>query len=1287
MAITSVLDDAIKSLPDNWKQKAQSIPNTLKRKGVKDEELKFAKIGLEEQIVKDPLKQLSKEDLLKGLEQRKDKQTVEVQKYDPLTRTGTDYGSITIGGAPTEGYQERVYQFGLGTIKTNTDKHHFPSVENKFAHVRVQPIDVNGKQTRSILELQSDEAIKSRAPVSGQEMKEISYLAERYKIVEANEEEEIADRLLELGWDGDTDLDDWVRSLTSPQSVPHEKNMMRKLLEKELVTAIDEGAEYTSIPIKGPALKDLHRDAKHIQPMYENQVASTARKVAKEQGLEVTYEKSGTKGLFFNQVELEMLASIYKTANDRVVEMEEGLVTSTPKALENAIAVRNKIVERLAGTTEGDGFYTANKVLSYMANGQTSVRGAKAILDNASKKSEEAEYLVIHHPKGTKVNTNLYEVGTGVAIATGLYSALDEGVTEEQAIGYLVSQQNYTEEEAKQELEQVKQAKEAGVSKEQLATYLESQEVVNVEHSDTVEEPIKAEEVFKPISASEAASMSHPSSPTGPSTNKAMSFEAFSGATETKAAEAIRTVDTVKDFVASQGVLNPSLHTTLDTVASFTYSDKAKRFVSQAEMFQRTRIQELAYKQHGWELMYDPAQGGWLVKHEGIWRAAEPSFLQELGKISGELTGFGAGSVAGYKVGQNIASKLGPLGKTGYAKAIPALSTAIGGIIGSVAGNETDYLIEAMNTHSELDAKVQLHRITDAAQMAAIGELLGPIVMKTPSAVLGAVSSVRSMPSRVKGAIESTQGIDEALAKTMFLNTAEADDLVKIMSRFSEVPGNTPTQKRVVASILTQPSGEGIVRDLGRLNKEASRGIAKTIDMRAQDLLTTASNLTDANLDRVLAQDLNNYVADTKKFYSDVKMTAAKAPKAQQWQFDMSKVAIDPILNTFKDNISTNVSDIGMRAKLMSRIKKIQNTTHTRNFNDLIELRQLVNDFKFNSNITKPQDFDAVNTVVKTIDNAITAGAKEVLPNADQWLTDFATAKFQYAQMKSVENNVMYKALTKPGIDYDKTVKTLTKYITAEDSTFTDVVAKLPKYTQAKVEGSVLRALSEKYTAGPEGGLRAVHFPQLAQALEGVSFTSKEARKFKLATKELAEVFRNDVPLSKVVGSLAPPGDAATIATSITGVAKRAIVAKVWNTALRMTESGTDKMVRLAAEVLDNPLNTKKMQELMEELEGQVDISEEARMLVNHAAQEQAMKGEIGMPKILLYGDGNTLSLKGTGEPTKIAIHRIASIEDAMKIAEAEGIARSDTKLLDAALHARGYKAVQYGADKVRVLK
>jgi hypothetical protein len=85
-------------------------------------------------------------------------------------------------------------------------------------------------------------------------------------------------------------------------------------------------------------------------------------------------------------------------------------------------------------------------------------------------------------------------------------------------------------------------------------------------------------------------------------------------------------------------------------------------------------------------------------------------------------------------------------------------------------------------------------------------------------------------------------------------------------------------------------------------------------------------------------------------------------------------------------------------------------------------------------------------------------------------------------------------------------------------------------------------------------------------------------------------------------------------------------------------------------------------------------------------ANNDGLGGGGGATRVKLYGDGKVLSVKGTGTEEAIPLHRIATIEQLKDVADAEGIAIANTKVLDAALKARGFKAVMQGSNKVRKL-
>jgi len=1278
----SMLEKVIKDLPDNFSMKAASVPNTLMKAGVKAEELKFANLGLEDYAKNNTTEKLYKTDLLDSLAKRSDKQDVVVTKEGQ----GIDYGNININGKPNGNYEEHVYTFGLGTNDFKYTSPHFPEEPQYLAHARTDVLDINGKKARTILEIQSDFHSADRTGISKEDYNKAQDIVSRQEI-DTNTSPEDASFLKSIGIDDPTNAMSYLDTVKIKPTVaaPYATNLNRKILERQIQTSIEQGAEYTAIPISGKGVAPLAR-SEAVQNQYETSIVNTAKKVAAEQGLTVTEETA-------SQPISQAVKNILNTVN---INSINPLVLKPQLSSGNIQSDTVKLFEQLGMTpgTNPKAWLKATEegqALNEVVNKASGKIGELEVL-----KSDPVNYLVIHHPEGTKTGFKLYEAATPIVAVGAAYKALTSGYKEDEVANYLETKQGYSKEDASAFTSKVKKAIDAGYTVEQVQEHLAKRDVT-IADEKSVSTQVDSSHVLRPFTEKDAMQkvdeFYRTKKPrfTEEQIKQTTHYprqeerKPSGSLTDPKDLEQtrldIKSAQNARDFVASQEILNPPLHTMMDEIQAWSFGGTKAKFVEQENEFQKQRVIDLAAKQ-GFEFNFDPENNKWLIKTEDGWADATPTVSIVAAKNFGAWSLGMAGAIRGGQIGAEV-----PVPHP----ALKGLSIAgggiIGGAVGTVVGSEIDYLFEAADKSVDLNAKVQLNRTINAAQQSVIWDALGLAAFQSPRAVRSIVGQVKAAKATTTKFFDKTDAIDQALADTMFVNKDEANQLVTMLNKYSDVPGMSDTSKRVAASVLTQPGGEGVVKAIARLDPLASRAIAKTIDSRAQDILATANNLSDKNLGKLVSEDLNNYVNDTKKFYGDVKLEAAKAPLAEVWQFNLDKVAVEPMLAKFKENVSLNIEDIGMRAKYLARIRKIQTTTLTRNFNDLLELRQLVNDFKYNSNITKPQDYDRVNSVLSSIDTAVTQGAKEVIPESDKWLNDFAQAKFQYAQMKTVQSNVMFKALTKPGIDYDRTVSALTKYITAEDSTFTDVVAKLPNSTRAKVEGSVLKALTDKYTAGAVGNERAIHFPQLSKALDGVNFTTPEARKFKMALQDMAEVFRNDVPLSTVSGSLVPPDDVSILATSLTGVAKRNFVQKIVNFALRQVEPNTSKMVRLAADVLEKPLNTKSMKDLMAELDGKIDISAEAKELVTKAAQEQAQKGEIGMPKLLFYGNGKTLSTKGTGEPVKIAAHRIASIEQAMKIAEANGIGRSDTALIDAALVDAGYKAVQYGADKIRVLQ
>jgi hypothetical protein len=324
--------------------------------------------------------------------------------------------------------------------------------------------------------------------------------------------------------------------------------------------------------------------------------------------------------------------------------------------------------------------------------------------------------------------------------------------------------------------------------------------------------------------------------------------------------------------------------------------------------------------------------------------------------------------------------------------------------------------------------------------------------------------------------------------------------------------------------------------------------------------------------------------------------------------------------------------------------------------------------------------------VLTNVDGAIRQGAEVVMENPQQWLSDYSLAKTQYAKMKGLERNVIARALRRPGLTEDSAVKALTKYITSIDGTFQDVMSSLPKESRKLTEGAVIDTLANKFAAGTEGGQRAIHFPLLDSELDKITLTTPSARKAKAALKEMASVFRNDVPLSQSTGNIQIPKFQSYLTVDPVVRAKFEIASSMFNWIKKMAPTSEQRnmaLVSKTAKLLENPLNAKLMKEVMEESGGDVTLTKQLMDMQKQAA----LAKDTGAARVKLYGDGPVLSGKGSGKVTEVPIHRIATYEAQQTIANKYGIDLADKKLMNQALKGEGYMAVQHGSDKVRRLK
>lgn len=271
-------------------------------------------------------------------------------------------------------------------------------------------------------------------------------------------------------------------------------------------------------------------------------------------------------------------------------------------------------------------------------------------------------------------------------------------------------------------------------------------------------------------------------------------------------------------------------------------------------------------------------------------------------------------------------------------------------------------------------------------------------------------------------------------------------------------------------------------------------------------------------------------------------------------------------------------------------MERIGDATTGRTFSDLVDLRQLVNEVKYNSGNLSRAHKEKLDVIKNSIDKEITTAAETYIPSSKEWLDSWSKAKSSYSEMKELQKNVLFKALTKPGITNDQVVKSLSKYMGANTdnltgiNVFNQVMDKLPKNVRSRVDGVVLDTLIEKYSAGAVGGNRAVHFPLLSQELNKISWKNSAPKVQQLirTINKMSEVFKNDVNLAQVSGHITVPKFQSYLTADPIVRLKFEVASSVFNYVKQLApgdKSNALSLLNNTAKLLENPLSEKTVKE------------------------------------------------------------------------------------------------------------
>lgn len=1294
-AISSLLRKGLQELPEDTVVPAQSVPNLLKKKGVKEEEITYSGIELPKEG------KVTKADLLKMEEGRKDIFSTEFANeynwvslkpgrnnptYKEKITTYSDKGAQPTASTETYDSEEARIAALFRTPDTPESRYtssHFTNVPNYLMHSRIYDDTIDGVPTRVVQEIQSDLHQAGRQQgYGGVPEDQVFARADLNDAIHRNAPAEEIERLAEAaGVPPGANPEDWIvnnLNISDIPKSPFEKTWLRKGLEREIVDAIEEGRSQVAIPISGD-LTELQR-APGVQKWYETTVVSTAKKLAKSANMDFEMKTTGGKPSTYLEEAKELgyeegyntrsvadwaathandlrgdaeSQDFVRQLDDLAARAERGDPSNTPMITYAVIKPKNTIEVDTYDEAAVEAAFASEKPhveLQKLFTGDQLIQAIPdeyALLPSAIRKAPEKVKASLRATskrlEAEKPSFALY--ASPAASAFVAYQALSEGMPQDD-VEALLAEDGYDTLEIQEILantQAIATMKAEGYSDEDIKPMLEQQEV---DIAESNAEPIGELEPMDDNRISDA-------------------YRDIMGAEDMS----------IRELVAKMETTYPDDSFVTTNVAGFFGDKESQRISDESRLAQRSRIVSEAKNKYGLDLEFGP-DGEWYAQTENGPVMVTPEWWRSFAENKMELVGGFAGAYTGLKAGAAVAA-VTPGGP--FAKLLAGGATVLGlTAAGASIGTELDYMHSAMMIQQDFEARAMARKAMTATELSVIGDLVGAGVIKMGA---GSWKGMKNAVDYVRQGMFDRAGT--ALKETFFLTDEETAEAVAKLSRVAKVEGKTSTEKAISATAITHPGAEELVEASVHADPRASRAVVKAIDTRAKDLLEVTGKLEGEDVGRFIREDFEGYRTLVREGYERAKAQAASAPNANAFRFNYDKLAIDPVL----ERLGESIENPDVAAKFYRQADKIRGMSKSRRLSDLIELRKLVNEFRYNKRISSTKDYEMLDGIKAGIDRAIELGADITMENPKEWLGAWRTANKQYSEMKALEKNVLARVLSRPGVSEKAIGQALTKYAVALDSTFVDVVAKLPKKSAARAEGAVMNTLAEKYTAGAVDGVKATNFPALAEDLNAVNFRSPEARSVKKAINELAEVFKNDIPLSRSAGGIQVTKFAQALTTDPVMKAKFALASHMFHYVRSMTpgrQGRASALINKTSKLLEEPMNSKTIKELQELVDGEVNLDLQLEELVKQAAQQKAAGG--GMPRVKLYGDGKVLVGKGAGKEHSIPMHCIATTEDIKAISEATGINMADKKALDQALRDRGYSAAQLGAEKVRLL-
>lgn len=539
-------------------------------------------------------------------------------------------------------------------------------------------------------------------------------------------------------------------------------------------------------------------------------------------------------------------------------------------------------------------------------------------------------------------------------------------------------------------------------------------------------------------------------------------------------------------------------------------------------------------KKKGVDSFIDPESGEVMMRDKnGLVTEVDSSILSDIYNSGGEF----AGAIAGGATGARI-------GATGYAAGplVGTVTTAggalIGSAIGAMGGRAYDLTVNAKKLSEDLSASLYRTQMKEAGIFDIAAGVVGAGIYKV---------GAKGYKSMVKGyeylSHGNPNGAYKALKDNLNITDDQAADMIANWEKLNNTKAQGKTFQEQAIGVVSQTGqgAESAVKAAAAQHERVATVLKQSVDARAKGIQEAVKTITDDNVGTFVRNDLKAYQDDVKDFYGVIKQQGADAINGTNFRFDLDKIAIKPVMKDIEKNLSNPIA----REHYIGYANRVEAASEDRTFGGLLEMRSIVNDFKYSKSL-KPRDIDSLNNVINKIDGQIGKAVKDYMPETGKtWMENFSKAKSEYSKMKVVQENVLYKLITKPSATEQTIQKALSKYGTDKNvdaEVFNQLVSKLAPVTRSKVEGAAIKNMINKNTTGELADYQAIHFPQLAEDLKGLNITMPNSKNLVKVVDEIAKVYKNDPELSGITGKTQIARMQQSLSSDLTQKAKYAVI-------------------------------------------------------------------------------------------------------------------------------------------------